>query len=519
MANGPARDGAPVIDRRESLAALGAALLLGSHAGAARPVSRGEPFSWDRLRALGMRVARAPWRSPPHVAEAHGVDYDAVGQIAYREDKTLWGEHGDAFGVRFFPVNKAAPAPVDIFVVEGGRARRFLFSPDLFTLTQDKAGKAPKLLPGFGGMRVMNPGGLGDWLAFQGASYFRSAGALDQYGLSARGLAVNTGIDGQEEFPIFTRFWLERGPGAAITIYALMEGRSVAGVWRFVNRHMKAGVTQDVSCDLWLRRDVARLGFAPLTSMFWYGEGNRRQGIDWRPEIHDSDGLALWTGAGERLWRPLANPSSPITNSFADRAPRGFGLFQRDRHFDHYQDDGAFYDKRPNLWVEPQGDWGEGAVTLYEIPTVREYEDNIVAFWTPAKAATAGSHYALDYRLRWIAGDPAPSPLAEVVDCWTGTAGPAGTDPIPGAARLVADFVGESLRGLTRTSGVEPVVSVGHARLLSAVAYPVVGMSARWRLIVDVALDHGGPADLRAYLKHDSGALSETLLYQLAKLP
>jgi len=504
-----------VIDRREYLIALGAALLLGGGAGAA--ATRGEPFSWDRLRALGRRVARAKWRPPHHETEAHGVDYDAAGQIAYREDRSLWGD-SDGFAVRFFPLNRAAPTPVDIFVVEGGRARPFRFSPTLFTLTEDKAGKTPRLLPGFGGLRVMNPGGIGDWLAFQGASYFRSAGALDQYGLSARGLAIDTGIGGQEEFPIFTRFWLERGPGEAITIYALLDGPSVVGVWRFVNRRGTAGVTQDVTCEFWLRRDVARLGVAPLTSMFWYGEGNRRQGIDWRPEIHDSDGLALWTGAGERLWRPLANPPAPVMNSFADHGPRGFGLFQRDRDFDHYQDDSAYYEKRPNLWVEPQGDWGEGAVMLYEIPTIREYEDNIVAFWTPAAAAQAGGHYALGYRLRWIGGDPAPTALAQAVDCWTGTAGPPGTDPIPGAARLVADFVGEALAGLSRTSGVEPVVSVTGGRLISAVAYPVVGVARRWRLIVDVALGHGRPADLRAYLKRGPDALSETLLYQLPGL-
>src|SRR5262249_14907580 len=141
-----------------------------------------------------------------------------------------------------------------------------------------------------------------------GASYFRSAGALDQYGLSARGLAINTGEPGPEEFPRFTRFWLERGPGAP-TVYALLESPSAVGAWRFVNRRDARGVYQDVPLTLTLRRDVASLGFAPLTSMFWYGEGNRNQAIDWRPEVHDSDGLAIWNGRGERLWRPLNNPS------------------------------------------------------------------------------------------------------------------------------------------------------------------------------------------------------------------
>ena len=508
-----------MIDRRQSLAALGAAMLLASRGAFARTATAGEPFSWERLCAQAKRIAHQPWREVKPTDGAHAVDFDTVGQISYREDKTLWADH-DGFGVRFFPVNKAAPMPVSIYMVENGRARPFTFSPDLFTLTPDaKTGRKPTLLPGFGGFRVMNPGDVGDWLAYQGASYFRSAGALDQYGLSARGLAINTGIDGKEEFPVFTSFWLERGPGEAITIYALLEGESGAGAWRFVNRHSKVGVTQDVSLAFWLRRDVARIGFAPLTSMFWYGEGNRVQGIDWRPEIHDSDGLELWTGQGERLWRPLTNPRTPTINSFADKGPRGFGLLQRDRHFDHYQDDGAFYEKRPSLWVEPRGNWGAGAVMLYEIPTIREYEDNIVAFWTPAGAARAGRQYTMDYQLRWIAADPAEGPMARVVDCWTGIAGPPGTDPIPGAVRLVADFVGDTLDGLTRTSGVEPVVSVQQGKVIEAVTYPVVGMAKRWRLIVDVAMPHGGSADLRAYLKRGGGALSETLLYQLSQLP
>jgi glucans biosynthesis protein len=189
----------------------------------------------------------------------------------------------------------------------------------------------------------MNPGGQGDWLAFQGASYFRTAGPLDQYGLSARGLAIDTGLSKPEEFPRFTKFWLEQGPGDAITVYALLDSPSAAGAWRFVNRRTPAGIVQDVSMSLQLRNDVTRLGLAPLTSMFWYGEGQRDKAIDWRPEIHDSDGLAMTTGRGEQIWRPLNNPSRAILNSFADRDPKAFGLLQRDRNFDHYQDDGVFY--------------------------------------------------------------------------------------------------------------------------------------------------------------------------------
>ncbi|KQX20914.1 glucan biosynthesis protein D [Sphingomonas sp. Root50] len=432
----------------------------------------------------------------------------------------------DGYGVRLFPLLRAAPVPVDISIVERGRARRIEHSEDMFEVGPGE-GSAPHVLRGISGFRVMNEGGVGDWLAFLGASYFRSAGTLHQYGLSARGLAIDTGIDGKEEFPAFTSFWLER-TGAGLTIYALLQGPSVVGAWRFVTRMTDAAVVQDVSSAIWLRRDVERLGIAPLTSMFWYDEGNPQARADWRPEIHDSDGLLIHNRAGERLWRPLGNPPRPTINVFAD--PQGgsaFGLLQRDRNFDHYQDDGVFYEKRPSLWVEPKGDWGPGAVMLYEIPTNRETDDNVVAFWTPDRPATAGSTFTFDYRLRWLPGEPpagsqspaqsqSPAPAiapARVVDRWTGTAGRPGLEPIANARRLVVDFAGPALKGLDRQSGVTAAVSIDQGRLLTVDAYPVVGQPGRWRMIADVTRS-SRPANLRATLERNGRALSETVIHQ-----
>jgi periplasmic glucans biosynthesis protein len=507
-----------MLSRRGSLAAIAAGIMFletALPAAGLRPGGRGEPFSWEQLKRLALQLAGKPWRPLPTLAAAAAIDFDEVNRITYRADHALWRGEGSR-EVRFFPVHKFANLPVSISEVRGGRAYPFGFTPELFDVKPDSHGKRFALAPGLAGFRLMNANGKGDWLAFQGASYFRSAGALDQYGLSARGLAINTGIDGREEFPTFTRFWLERGPGEAVTVYALLEGPSVTGAYRFVNRKDQKGVpVQDVSLVIQLRRDVERLGFAALTSMFWYGEGNRAAAIDWRPEIHDSDGLALLTGGGERIWRPLVNPPQPTTNSFADRGPRGFGLFQRDREFDHYQDDGAFYEKRPNLLVEPVGDWGPGAVMLYEIPTRREIEDNIVAFWTPAAPAKAGNRYEMAYRLSWTDDDSNSPGIALAVDCWTGTAGRPGHEPIAGARRLVADFAGGKLAGLGRDSGVEPKVSIARGKVIATHAYPVVGTSSRWRLIVDVEPVSGEPTDLRAYLSRGPDALSETLLYQL----
>jgi len=506
-----------MIDRRESLAILG--LLLASGAGAtalARPpkTAAGQPFSWDWLKGHAAALARSKPRALPQAdPRAHSLDYDAANRISFRAEDSLFAD--DGYAVRLFPILRPSPVPVRIAIVEQGRARQIEHSEEMFAVRPGE-GPEPQIVPGIAGFRVMNKGGKGDWLAFLGASYFRSAGALDQYGLSARGLAIDTGIDGREEFPVFTSFWLER-TGAGLTIYALLEGPSVTGAYRFVTSNGgKQGVVQDVSMVIWLRRDVARLGIAPLTSMFWYDEGNPNKRADWRPEIHDSDGLLINNRAGERIWRPLANPQRPTINAFGDPAgASAFGLLQRDRSFDHYQDDGVFYERRPNLWVDPKGDWGPGAVMLYEIPTERETDDNIVAFWTPAQPAKEGSSFAFDYRLRWIGGEPSSTPLASVIARWMGTAGRPGHEPIAGARRMVADFEGPALNGLGRDSGVEPEVTIDEGRLLSVSAYPVVGQPSRWRVIVDIARS-GKPSNIRATLRRNGEGLSETLIQQIS---
>jgi glucans biosynthesis protein len=506
-------DQADMIDRRHSLALLGAVWMLGARSVLAAPSRNGTAFSWDWLKAHAENLAGGVARPLPRPdSAAQAIDYDAANRIMFRPERAIGAD--DGYAVRLFPLVKHAPTPIELFVVDRGIARRIDHDPGMFDV-RPGAGPAPHILPGIAGLRVMSRGGQSDWLAFMGASYFRSAGALDQYGLSARGLAIDTGIDGREEFPAFTSFWIDRGAGDGLIIHALLEGPSVVGAYRFVNRNGPDGVTQDVSMALWLRRDVERLGIAPLTSMFWYDEGNRDRAIDWRPEIHDSDRLLIHNHAGERLCRPLGNPPRATINSFVDTGtPRGFGLLQRDRNFDHYQDDGVFYEKRPSLWVEPRGDWGAGSVMLYEIPTIREYEDNVVAFWTPAAPIKAGAQLSFDYRLRWIGGEPDPSPLALAVDRWTGTAGRPGTDPIAGARRLVVDFEGATLAGLTRDSDVVADVTVDRGRIIAVHAYPVVGRTVCWRLIVDTTKTQE-PVNVRATLRLKGKPITETVIDQL----
>jgi glucans biosynthesis protein len=498
--------------RRDLLAALAAvAALPPGRLAAAGPGGR---FSWAALQDYAAKLAKRPYAAPPKPPAGIGaIDYDALNAVHYKPAATQL--RGAAGGVRFFPVNRFQPTPVRIYIVDGDNARPFAYSPSLFDMPA--GGPVAKLGSGggFSGFRAMNPMGESDWLAFAGASYFRTAGALDQYGLSARGLAIDAGQAEPEEFPAFTTFWLGRSADGALLVDALLEGPSVVGAYRFANRHGKDGVVQDIDAVLHLRRDVAHLGIAPLTSMFWYDQAERRQASDWRPEIHDSDGLLILNGRGERLWRPLANPPQPITNSFADQGPKGFGLLQRDRAFDHYQDDGVFYEKRPSAWVEPKGDWGAGAVTLVELPTDSETNDNIVAFWTPAAPARAGMNYTLSYRLRWLAGEPLSPGPARVVDSWQGAGGRPGHPPVKGTTKLVIDYAGPALAGLTRESGVVADLQTVRGRADGISAYPVVGQAERFRVTVDVTPDGRDPVDVRVVLRRAGTALSEVCLTQV----
>ncbi len=489
--------------------------LVGTRTKAAPGLSFGpsRSFSFDALTVAARARAARPFVARPPAKGLDAIDFDALGKITYRPEAALWRDSPSIDAVEFFHLGRYVRAPVTIHVVEGGRARAILYSDDLFDMPADSpARRLPRNL-GFAGFRVMKHAGGGDWLAFQGASYFRSADPFDQYGLSARGLAIDTATPRPEEFPDFTDLWLGHDEDRNLVVHALLQGPSVVGAYRITHRRTPAGLTQEVESRLFFRAAVERLGVAPLTSMFWYGETDRDAAVDWRPQVHDSDGLAIWTGAGERIWRPLANPPRTLTNTFSDDNPRGFGLMQRDRAFSDYQDDGAFYNRRPSLWVEPLGAWGEGSVDLVEIPTRSETNDNIVAFWTPKRPVSAGDALDFHYRLQWAAEEPDPPNVGRVVATRSGAGGRPGLSAESGRRKFVVDFAGGGLKGLDRGSGVEAAIALSRGAPIEATAYPVVG-TERWRLMFDVAMGAGETVDMRAYLRRGQAALTETWVYQ-----
>lgn len=476
-----------------------------------------EAFSFDTLRQMARDLAATP-HAPAEVPEAElleSIDYDLHNQITYLPERTLWGDVPGAAKVRFFHPGRYFKEPVDIFTVQDGEARQLDFTLDLFDIPEGHPALQLKQA-GFAGFRVMDPDEENDWMAVLGASYFRTSGYSGQFGLSARGISIDSGGPGPEEFPRFTKFWLEQAPEGGLVIYALMEGPRVVGAYRLDTRHRPGeGVFQTIDADIFLRGDIERLGIAPLTSMFWYGKNNHFVGPDWRPEIHDSDGLEMLLSTGERIWRPLNNPPRVMANAFSAQSVKGFGLGQRERSFEQYQDDGVFYEKRATAWIEPQGDWGPGSVMLVELPTNDEIHDNIVAFWNPAQPAAAGKEFNLSYTLNWVEDSP-PQPVARFIATRVGAGGVPGQPRPANSVKFVLDLDGKGLEGFDRSSGVEAVVEASSGTLDLVFAYPIA-TTDRWRATFD--LDFGAepsddPIDLRLFLIHEGRAMSETWIYQ-----
>ncbi len=522
-----------MIDRRtllQLLLAAGTAHVVGGN-GTARAadvpgLAFGPPedFSYAWLKRHAREIAAKPYQAPPRPDPAivKQIDYDAHGKLKFKKDHALY--HDSAYPISFQHVGKFFPKTVRMHSLADGKAREVLYDPDYFTIGDDHVaaglGQQPSAFAGFWVHEPKRKGPLEKvepWATFLGGSYFRGIGELGQVGMSARGIALDPGAAGPEEFPDFVAYWFE--PPASedkpVTVYALMDGPSVAGAYRFQLRRTE-GVVMDIDADVHPRKTVTRLGLAPLTSMYWFSETRKPTMIDWRPEVHDSDGLCMWTGDGERIWRPLNNPKSISISSFTDENPRGFGLSQRDRNFDHYQD-GVRYQLRPTAWVEPKGAWGKGAIQLVEIPTDDEIHDNICAMWLPDQPHGAGSHIQLAYRLHWLADEPGfpADRLARCVATRLGRGGQPGLPRPEGVRKFMVEFKGGPLRDLPRGVLPEPVLTTSRGEFsyiyTEAVPNDVPG---HWRAQFDLTVEGAEPVELRCYLKDGERILSETWLYQ-----
>jgi glucans biosynthesis protein len=483
-------------------------------------------FGFEQVERIAAHTAATAYVQPAKIPDfLEHLDYDHWRDIRFKTDHSLWrGEHL-LFEVQFFHPGFLYHMPVKINVVDGRKIREIPFSPDLFNYGMNNFGSKVPQKFGFAGFRVHYPLNRKDYydevIVFLGASYFRAVGKGQKYGISARGLAIDEAEQKGEEHPFFKEFWLMKPlPGQHVmTIYALLDSPSVSGAYRFL---VEPGEQTQVyvKSTLYRRQAVKKLELAPMSSMFFYGENINERPDNFRPEVHDSDGLLIGTKRGEWIWRPLTNPKTLQLSVFPVDQLRGFGLLQRDLDFEHYQDLEAYYQQMPSLWISPQNDWGPGHVELLEIPTNSDINNNIIASWVPGQIPEMGRPISLAYRMSWYF--PHKDRHAKG---WVLATRTSATEE-PNKRRFLIDFRGGQLDRLNNALALEPVVTVTNGARIVDQQLQRNSYANSWRLIFSIVPPEKELLDkvivgsnnyfsLRAFLRQEGHAVTETWSYRL----
>ncbi len=468
-------------------------------------------FSPSYVRQLARSLAAKPFEPIDEKLPTAltNLNYDQYRSIRFVPDRALWRGDKLPFEVQFFHRGFFYKNRVDIFQVADRSVMPVPYRRGDFSFGEG-LGHWQDADIGFAGFRIHAPINRPDYYdevcVFLGASYFRAVAKGQTYGLSARGLAIDTGEAKGEEFPAFKTFWLEKpAPNAgSIVVHALLDSKSAAASYRFTIRPGQTTVF-DVEMVLYPRVDVEHAGLAPMTSMFFFGPNDRKDFDDFRPAVHDSDGLAMFNGRGEQLWRPLNNPHDLQISSFADVNPGGFGLMQRERSFFAYQDLESSFERRPSLWFEPIGDWGEGAVKLFEIPTKEEIHDNIAALWQPKQPLAAKSEHIFTYRLHWGPDAPKPKALARFTRTGIGSRG-------DDRKLFVLELTGDQLKEIDAKT-IKGVVTAEKAEISNIVTQPNP-ITGGWRLSFQCAVKRQATIELRAFLTQNEEPVSEVWIYR-----
>jgi len=511
------------MNRRKFALAVGGAALGAVGLAWAPPLLAQQPaemFSRATVVEIARDLAKSDYQPPAKVPEPlRALGYDQYRDIHFRKDKAFWLGEKRGFALELLQAGFIYDTPVEIHIVEDGIAKRIVYSSELFDFGPHLNMSPMHDVPLFSGIRlrypINTPGYLDEAAVFQGGSYFRSLGEGQVYGVSARGLAIDTGTPQGEEFPFFRAFWIDRPePGAkTAVVHALLDSPRVTGAFTFLITpgHSTA---MEVEVTLFAREELTHLGLAPLTSMYMFGSMERPRFSDYREAVHDSDALAIAEAGDGWALRPLANPETLQISSFAAADVRGFGLQQRAVSYADFKDLEAKYELRPSIWVQPKEPWGEGQVELVEIPTDREFNDNIVAFWRPAKSLARGESLSYAYWLRW--GRPvSDSGLARVKETNAGLT-------LDQAKRLfVVDFtlpLDVTVPGGRKPAGyfpdeVTPKVWASAGTVGNVVGFP---NRATGGYRVSFELDVGGVelSELRLVLLRGDQTISETWLYR-----
>jgi glucans biosynthesis protein len=502
-----------------------------SAAKAIEPVSGA--FDFDSFTARMRDLASVPYEAPALIQSPayQSLDYDGYRRVQFDTSKARWRDDRHGFQIQAFAPGWLFKEPVSVYEITNGDAHPFAFDSDDFIYHFDEPGERAAMkeaeFPGIAGFRINyplnRPDAADELVAFLGASYFRALGRDNIYGSSARGLLINSWRDGPEEFPRFSEFYAERPTGdGPLTIYAALESQSVTGAYRFEISPGGADrqeTVMEITARLFFREDIAEIGIAPLTSMFLYAETNRSEFDDYRPQVHDCSGLVVEPEAGLPIWRQLNNTPQIGNSYFWDANLRAFGLYQRNRDFESYQDAGAHYERRPSMRVEPVGDWGQGQVRLIEIPARSETDDNIAAFWIPKEAPKAGEEREYRYRLIW--GDLLPqddAQLAHVAETRIGQGGISGVENASTLRKFVVDFAGGQLPRLSPETKFEVDAEVSAGEIVAS-TFSRVEANGHWRLVLDVETSGENLIELRASVGAGGEPLTEAWLYQWRGVP
>ncbi len=504
--------------RRAVLAACSGLAAMAAVRAHAAPVQFSSATVDDLARALAKKPYDGARNATPEALRK--LDYKAYSEIKFNPERAFFTESGSSFRAQLYHLGYLYNRSVNVNFVANGIAANVPYSPELFTF----GGSGIERLPpetGYAGARIHYPLNTPDifdeLISFLGASNFRVLSRGQSYGLHARGLSIDTALPSGEEFPAFREIWVEapRSDATAITLHALLDSPSVTGAYHF-KITPGAETVVDVSATLFARKDVKKLGLAPMASMFFYGESQNRSTIDYRPEVHNSDGLLIHNGADEWLWRPLRNPEALAVSDFVDNNVRGFGLMQRDRGFDHYQDLNTFSQNRPSYWMEPLGDWGEGMVELVEIPTPDELNENILAYWVPKQSLKAGESKTFSYRLHAVnvVGGDESHPGGRVVATYQKKLNPPEVaEDEKNIRRFMIDFSGGDLSYYLKAQNlVEVMVTTSSGEILSRHAEPHPAIEG-FRAVFDIRPKENTLADLRCYLRARGRALTEIWLF------
>lgn len=468
------------------------------------------PFRFETVQEEARLIAKQAYRAQAPLPKSLAkLNYDAYRLIAFRHEEALWRDEKLPFWTEFHHRGFVHRDQVDMFLVSGGKAKSLPFDPRFFQYRGKLSDLHVSSDCGFAGLRYLcrlpEREHFQEFCSFQGASYFRAIPSHEVYGSSARGIAVDIGLPEAEEFPKFTKLWLDTpdGDANAMRMWALLDGPSVAGAYEFVITPGLKETTLDIRADLHFRRTVKKLGLGPLTSM-WMWEAAGKPAADHRPEVHDADGLLVASDSGEWLWRPLRNPKSVNVARYQFGGVRGFGLLQREREFDSYRDGEALYHLRPGVWISPRESWNGGAVELLEIPSDTEANDNIAAYWSPDHAPQAGDSMTLDYRVAFGSLEPTSHAGGRAVKT-TVTAREAG------ATEIAIRWNAGAQRPWPVEQPIEPVVStnVGELRDVRIDASEPNIRTVRFTLLREA----DRPAELRVFLRSASDALTETWSY------